>query len=183
LINPRRTGRRAAGCALAALVAVGVNLPARAQVFGAAMAETLAPWLADWIVQSRDAAIAQGVQEMPTAVRALFSGYVPDEILDKVRWRAGGAGEFTVQQRVFQIEDTPAVTLDYVIVFNNEELADDPKLWAHEIRHVMQYADWGVNEFALRYLQDHSAIENDAVEFRWQWMKAKGLTPAPAAPQ
>jgi hypothetical protein len=56
----------------------------------------------------------------------------------------------------------------------------DPKLWAHEITHVVQYARWGVDEFAVRYLRDYQAVEKEAWDFRWQWMKDKNLIPAPA---
>jgi uncharacterized protein DUF4157 len=190
LKTSRKTVSIAASLALAAMVATsGAPEAARAQPpapprsgsLGPLMAETLAPWLADWIVQSRDAAVAQGVAPIPPHVRAALTGYVPEAILDRVRWRAGAAGELTVQQNIFALEEAPAVTLDYVVVFANDEVASDPKLWAHEIWHVMQYADWGVREFALRYLQHYEAVENEAAEFRWQWMKEKGLTPTPGS--
>lgn len=145
------------------------------------MAEMLGPWLADWIAQSRDAAITQGVQPIPEAVRQALRGYVPEDILERVRWRAGPAGELTVQQRVFQFDHAPAVTLDYVIVFASAAGATDAKLWAHEIRHVMQFADWGVREFAVRYLANHAAVEREASEFRWEWLKATGRAPQPAS--
>lgn len=157
--------------------------PKRDPALSPAMAAMLGPWLADWILQSRDAAIAQGVQPIPAAVRHALAGYVPEQILDRVRWRAGPAGELTVQQQVFQLDNAPAVTLDYVVVFAEEAGAIDAKLWAHEIRHVMQFADWGVREFAVRYLADHAAVEREAAEFRWQWLKAKGLTPKPTGPE
>jgi hypothetical protein len=34
--------------------------------------------------------------------------------------------------------------------------------------------------FAARYLRDSDSIETEAVEYRWEWMKLAGLTPAPA---
>jgi hypothetical protein len=77
----------------------------------------------------------------------------------------------------------PAVTLDDVIVFQERSAAlEDPKLWAHELKHVMQFAEWGVDGFALRYLNDYEAVEHEAAEFRWQFMKERGLIPEPAAP-
>jgi len=75
------------------------------------------------------------------------------------------------------------VTLDYVVVFEDREAAlTDPKLWAHELKHVMQYAEWGVAGFASRYLTDHAAIEREAVEYRWELMKLRGLVPPVPAP-
>jgi hypothetical protein len=143
---------------------------------------TLAPLLASWIRSERDAAKKQGVEPMPPSIRALFTGYIPEPILERVRWRVGGS-ELSMPQNVIRFGDVPAMTLDDVVVFQERRSAlEDPKLWAHELRHVMQYAEWGVDGFAVRYVSDYEAVENDAWEFRWQFMKARGLTPEPAAP-
>ncbi len=70
------------------------------------------------------------------------------------------------------------MTLDDVVVFRESSVAlEDPKLWAHELKHVMQFAEWGVQGFALRYLEDYEAVEAAAAEFRWQFMKRAGLIP------
>ncbi|HLE56489.1 MAG TPA: DUF4157 domain-containing protein [Rhodothermia bacterium] len=149
------------------------------------VAQALTPLLSDWIVQSRDAALAQGVRAIPAAIRSALSGYVPEPILERVRWRVGGAGETSVQENLFRFGYTPAVTLDYVVIFQSEkEALTDPKLWVHELKHVMQYADWGIPQFAARYLQDYAGVEEEAAEYRWQWMKQAGLIPPmPAAPE
>ena len=119
--------------------------------------------------------------EIPAAIRSALAGYVPDATLDRVRWRVGGGGELSLQQNVFAFGDVPAITLDYVIVFSDEKAAlEDPKLWAHELKHVMQFADWGVTGFATRYLRDYEAVEKEAADYRWEFMKLKGLTPPPA---
>jgi hypothetical protein len=153
----------------------------RGTALNPAFVNTLAPILADWIVRSRDAAIAQGVAEIPAPIRGALAGYVPEETLARVRWRTGGAGEMSVQQQVFAYGDVPAVTLDYVVVFSAEKAAlEDPKLWAHELKHVMQFADWGVGGFATRYLRDYEAVEKEAADYRWEFMKRNGLTPPPA---
>ena len=145
--------------------------------------QALAPVLTAWIEQSRDAAIAQGVEPIPEAIRAVLEGYVPDDVLDRVRWRNGGSGEGSLQQQLFRFEYSPAVTLDYVVVFEDRDAAmTDPKLWAHELKHVMQYAEWGVAGFASRYLTRHAEIEREAVEYRWQFMKERGLVPPVPAP-
>jgi hypothetical protein len=146
--------------------------------------ESLAPLLASWIASSRDAVLAEGAEPIPPSIRAALAGYVPDAILDRVRWRTG-ASEMSLPQTIIQFGDAYAVTLDYVVVFQEErEALEDPKLWAHELKHVMQFAEWGVDGFATRYLTDHDAIEADAWEYRWQFMKHAGLIPevAPASP-
>jgi hypothetical protein len=144
--------------------------------------ESLAPLLASWIVSSRDAVLAEGAEPIPPRIRAALAGYVPESILDRVRWRTR-ASEMSLPQTIIRFGDAYAVTLDYVVIFQDQrEALEDPKLWAHELKHVMQFAEWGVDGFATRYLTDHDAIEADAWEYRWQFMKHAGLIPPAAAP-
>jgi hypothetical protein len=143
----------------------------------------LTPLLARWIESSRDAALEQGVEKIPKAIRSSLEGYVPDGTLDRVRWRARGGSDLSLQQSAFFLKDAQAITLDYVVVFADEnEARNDPKLWAHELRHVMQFEDWGIEGFATRYLADSAAVEDVASEYRWQFMKLRGLVPAPSVP-
>jgi Domain of unknown function (DUF4157) len=155
--------------------------PEPASDLNPAVVQGLTPVLADWIVRSRNAAIQEGVMEIPAAIRSALAGYVPDATLNRVRWRTGGGGGLSLQQNVFAFGETPAITLDYVIVFSDEKAAlEDPKLWAHELKHVMQFADWGVMGFATHYLRDDGAVEMEAADYRWEFMKLRGLTPPPA---
>ena len=146
------------------------------------VAETLAPLLASWIASSRDAVLAEGADPIPPPIRAALAGYVPEPILERVRWRVG-ASEMSLPQTIIRFGDAYAVTLDYVIVFQDQrEALEDPKLWAHELKHVMQFAEWGIDGFATRYLTEHDAIEAEAWDFRWQFMKDAGLIPEVATP-
>lgn len=135
--------------------------------------------LAAAIVESRDAALEEGVAPVPRAVRAALEGYVPAAVLDRARWRVGGGGWLSLQQNLIGFGYAPAVTLDHVIVFESRADARDPKLWVHELRHVEQFALWGVDGFAARYIADYNALENDAAEYRWTWMKRTGRVPKP----
>ena len=138
---------------------------------------SLAPLLASWIESERDAAKAQGVEPIPPEIRAALEGYVPETILDRVRWREG-ASEISLPQSMIRFGHATAVTLDDVIVFEEGATAlEDPRFWAHEIKHVMQFEEWGVEGFATRYLSDSQAVENEASEYRWQFMKHAGLIP------
>jgi hypothetical protein len=144
--------------------------------------DSLAPLLASWIAAARDATKAEGVEPIPSTIRAALTGYVPEETLDRVTWRHGGSA-LSLPQNIIQFGDLDAMTLDDVIVFRDRSAAlEDPKLWAHELKHVMQFTAWSVDGFATRYLRDYEAVESEAVEFRWQFMKQAGLVPAVPAP-
>jgi hypothetical protein len=156
----------------AVLVALGISTAASAQT------ELLAPALSEWIVIERDAALARGVEPIPPEVRKVLTGYVMDDILDAARWRVDDTAA-SGYPTFFRVGATPAVTLDYVVIFASAEHAANPNLWAHELYHVGQYRDWGVDGFAERYLADYQAVEHDANEFLWQWMKATGRVPPP----
>jgi hypothetical protein len=165
------------GLCAAATIAVAQapqeRAPSASSPFGVA---SVAPLLASWIAAERDAAKEQGVEPIPAPIRAALAGYVPDAILDAVRWRIGGT-QLSMPQNMIRFGHASAVTLDDVIVFENRELVEDPKLWAHELKHVMQFAEWGLEGFATRYLSNYNAVENEAYEFRWQFMKHAGLIP------
>jgi hypothetical protein len=159
-----------------ALTATAASQPSETQALVEAWS---APVLELWIASSRDAALARGVEKIPSDIRAAVNGFVADDILDRVRWRVDDS-VLSVQQSLFRLGYTPAVTLDYVIIFATAaDALTDPALWAHELFHVRQYRDWGVDGFAARYIEDYAAVEHDAAEFRWQWMKATGRVPAP----
>ncbi|HEY8521002.1 MAG TPA: DUF4157 domain-containing protein [Gammaproteobacteria bacterium] len=135
-----------------------------------ALRNAAAPALADWIVESRDAALREGVQPIPPEIRAKLQGYVPPEALDRVRFRVGGGGALSLQQNLFRSGYVPAVTLDQVIVFRREKDArEDLGLWVHELKHVMQYREWGVEGFARRYVSDYNAVEEEARAYRRTW--------------
>ncbi len=140
-----------------------------------AVARAAAPTLAEWIRRSRAAAIAAGVAPIPAGVRTALSGYVPADVLAAVRWCRGCGDALSLQTTALRLGRVPAVTLGDVVVFATAGAdVGDPALWAHELKHVLQYADWGVDGFARRYLEDRGAVEHAANEFRWQWMKRVG---------
>ena len=161
-------------CATASVAMAQAQQEQPPSPFGVA---SLAPLLASWIESERDAAKAQGVEPIPPEIRAALEGYVPETILDRVRWREG-ASEISLPQSMIRFGHATAVTLDDVIVFEAGTTAlEDPRFWAHELKHVMQFAEWGVEGFATRYLSDSQAVENEANEYRWQFMKQAGLIP------
>ena len=84
-------------------------------------------------------------------------------MLESARYRVGDEVVLNAGNTLLRNPDVNAVTLIDVIVFRHEEDArDNVALWAHELKHVEQYLDWGVAEFAWRYTQDFRAVERPA---------------------
>ena len=74
--------------------------PGPASDLSPAVVQGLTPVLADWYVRSRNAAVQQGVMEIPVSIRSALSGYVPEATLDRARWRVGAAESSVAAQRV-----------------------------------------------------------------------------------
>jgi len=106
--------------------------------------------IALWINASRDAAIADGVNPIPNEIRAQLNHLFPASILNKVRYKRGGGFPGTLDYFREQLGGG-AITLNDVIVFVNPDRWNDIKLWAHELEHVRQYEQLGVDGFAQAY--------------------------------
>lgn len=134
------------------------NLP---KDVGQAMLNPAAPALATAIRFSRGQALNRGAQPIPAAVRQELSPYFPPQILDKVRWTtANGISIDGALKNLFNQEG--AVTLDDVIVFSDANLTNDLELWAHELTHVLQYSQLGVETFAFQYTVGFDGMEAQA---------------------
>ena len=78
-----------------------------------------------------------------------------------------------------------AVTLDEVVVFSNANTAKDVQLWAHELVHVRQYEELGVDRFARLYVGswpvlERQARDNAAIIAREVWKRT--VPPRPRRP-
>jgi hypothetical protein len=106
--------------------------------------EAAGPALAEWIRASRSNVINAGVRPIPQHIRQALSGFIPENILDKVRYRSGWGNEVALPALSFRFGDAAAITLDDIVMFRNEQDAQtNTVLWAHELSHVMQYDRWG----------------------------------------
>jgi hypothetical protein len=104
-----------------------------------------------WIHLSKAAALAAGVSPIPPEIRAQLDHLYPASLLDKVRYKTGSGFLGTLQW--FRDEmGGGAITLDNVIVFFDQSKEFNPKLWAHELEHVRQYNQLGVDGFAQAYV-------------------------------
>lgn len=103
----------------------------------------------------------RGVNSIPDAVRQELAPYFPPQILDKARWTtADGISLDGALKNWFNQEG--AITYDEVIVFSNIQLTNDVELWAHELTHVLQYSQMGVETFAFQYTIDWNGLESQA---------------------
>ncbi|WP_271408692.1 eCIS core domain-containing protein [Pseudomonas sp. Q1-7] len=136
--------------------------------------------LQQWIVQSRNNLAASQLQPIPLHIRAQLEPWYDLRVLDSARYKVGVDGEANAANTLMQNPDVEAVTLVDVIVFRNEDDAqNDVALWAHELFHVQQYLDWGVTGFAQRYTRDYNAVEAPA--YKIQAEVARAIKPTVAS--
>jgi hypothetical protein len=146
------------------------------------------PILEQAIVESHNTAIS-GSMPIPLQMRQMLTGYASDDSMDRVRYKIGDSGFANLAHLLEQGGAASAVTLIDVIVFRDSESANNPKIWAHELTHVDQYQDGGVQSFAVRYVRNWQSIENPAYAKEdgfWAWYNqthsAPGLAPPIPAP-
>ena len=125
------------------------------------MLNPAAPALATAIRFSRGQALNRGAQPLPQNMRQELAPYFPSQLLDKVRWTtANGISIDGALKNLLNQEG--AVTLDDVIVFSSADLTSNLELWAHELTHVLQYAQLGVETFAFQYTFNFNGMEAQA---------------------
>lgn len=123
---------------------------------------TLAATLEQWIEASRNET-AGGAMPVPRKIREALTGYIDDDVMDAARFRIGDTNGLNLAGLFINYGDANAVTLIDVVVFKSEEAAyNDAALWAHELTHVKQYRDWGLHDFALRYVRNYHDVEAPA---------------------
>jgi len=124
---------------------------------------------------------ASGEQKIPANIRARLAAYFPSEILDAVRWTYSTGPLISVQNSAIEWRDRNGVTLGNIIVFKQDK-ADDIGLWAHELEHVVQYQQLGIDGFAQAYTYEAGEIEGwaeDKAAFAMQGCLGWEATAAP----
>ena len=122
-----------------------------------------APALAMWLTQARADAASAGIQPIPPHIRERLLRWYDPSVLDTARYKVSDNGQFNAATAMLQNPDVGAVTLIDIILFRDAQSAEqDIALWAHELKHVQQYQEWGVDGFAQRYTQDFNAVEAPA---------------------
>lgn len=121
--------------------------------------------LSGWLQASRSTSVG-GSLPIPDDVRAALSGYVSDDMLANSRYVVNDFGGLNLGSLTVNYGDADAITLIDVIVFSPVSDRSDLSLWAHELRHVQQYRDWGVGEFAASYVRTADTVEATAYRFQ-----------------
>lgn len=149
--------------------------------------ESAAPVLRNLILASRQDALNAGASPLPSQIIAEFNGFYGPEVLGAF-WRIGQGNELSLQANSFRFGDRAAIALDTVLVFRSFNEANSLWLWAHELAHIEQYRNWGIDDFTKRYIRDYDAIEiaasRRADEFmNWRIQRGALLPVATTAPQ
>ncbi|ALI04785.1 DUF4157 domain-containing protein [Pseudomonas sp. FW306-02-F02-AA] len=122
-----------------------------------------APALALWLTQARAEATNANIQPIPPHIREQLLRWYDPSVLDAARYTVSDNGQLSTATAMLQNPDVGAVTLIDIILFRDAQTAEqDVALWAHELKHVQQYQEWGVEGFAQRYTQDFNAVEAPA---------------------
>ncbi|MFL1525109.1 DUF4157 domain-containing protein [Pseudomonas sp. O230] len=122
-----------------------------------------APALALWLTQARAEAVSAGIQPIPPHIREQLLRWYDPVVLDAVHYKVSDNGQFSAASAMLQNPDVGAVTLIDIILFRDAQTAEQNiALWAHELKHVQQFQEWGVEGFAQRYTQDFNAVEAPA---------------------
>jgi hypothetical protein len=106
---------------------------------------------------------------IPDDVKAGLAGFYAPGTLERARYAVGKL-EITLPNGLgaaHKFGDSGyAVTVDDIIVFNvaPPSFKDDPGWWGHEVTHVEQYMQLGIEEFSRRYVFSAGAdLENPAI--------------------
>lgn len=105
---------------------------------------------------------------LPPETIQLLSHIIPIDLLQKARYTSDNIkislpSIINTAQSAFGHDY--AVTIDNIIVFSREpdfDELDDVVHLAHELYHVRQYREWGIDQFAFNYLKNYRAVEDQA---------------------
>lgn len=129
-------------------------------------------------IRSAKAQASEGARMMPAYVHQRLQPFFAEDILQSVRYNTFDSTRIALDSATMMLNnDAGAITLDDVVVFRDESKAQDSILWAHELAHVLQYRDRGIDTFANTYTTNAWVLENEArdVEAR----VARGLAGVP----
>lgn len=131
--------------------------------FQAEVTQLAASALQAWLIQSRNDAIRSNTRPIPLNVRNILLRWYTAKLLDSVRYKVGDNATLNTTNTLMQNGNVEAVTLIDLIVFQNQtDALNNAPLWAHEMQHIKQFAEWGVRDFSMRYILDFNEVESPA---------------------
>jgi hypothetical protein len=149
-----------------------------------ATVQATAPAFEQWLNASRNTARNGGTSPIPQNIRQQLAGFYDEDLLNRVRYKVGDSGVVNLANLSITYGDAGAVTLIDTVVFSNSQDANfDAALWAHEMKHVQQFRDWGVRDFSIRYLRSWNSVEDDAKSTAMAWAGQLAAVPIPAPQQ
>jgi Domain of unknown function (DUF4157) len=102
---------------------------------------------------------------LPQFIIDSFKGKYPDDVLSNARYAVGGisisAPDLINSSQKIVYGDDNAVTVGRVTVFSTDP-GQETHWWAHELQHQVQYKNWGIDEFAYKYITNCHSVESDA---------------------
>jgi hypothetical protein len=125
------------------------------------------PALAGLIRQARSEARGTA-RPMPPHIRSILAPFFPPAILNRARFTTRAHAGVSLATTTLEVNgDVAAMTLDDIIVFDSGPFADDPIRWAHELVHVTQYRNLGIDGFAGLYAgPGYRDLEDEA--YAWE---------------
>ncbi len=115
--------------------------------------------LAAAVRQAREKHISSA-KPLPDHIKEPLKKFFPQEVVDRAKYTVGKV-DITLPNGIGQAQKYMsggyAVVVDDIIVFNTDppSFFEAPFWWAHEVTHVQQYMQWGIEDFALRYVSNY----------------------------
>lgn len=107
-------------------------------------------------------------EPIPKLIKKLLKGHFDDDILNSAKYITSEFG-LTLPEAIggiqaFMGNHAFAVTVGNVIVFTISPDASDAAVhwWAHEMQHVAQYQELGIDGFVRKYVSDYELLEDEA---------------------
>ncbi|MBI3476590.1 MAG: DUF4157 domain-containing protein [Acidobacteria bacterium] len=114
-------------------------------------------------VRHAEAQASYGARPIPPAVYQQLQGYFAPNFLQGVRYNTFDNARISLDSAVMMLNnDVAAITLNNIVVFRNENEAQNAYTWAHELTHVLQYQNLGIDAFANMYTTNAWVLENQA---------------------
>lgn len=107
---------------------------------------------------------AADAKPIPDAVKQQLSKFFTPEQLADVKYRIASV-TITIPDAIANgrkaFGDTYGITTANIITFATDP-GDNYHWWTHEVRHTVQFKEWGIDLFALKYVTNCHGVEGDA---------------------